>query len=632
MKYARVKKLNYGGVIAQAGTTVGGILEKTAYNPNGSVNDGRYIAGKALSRGAQGAGIGTMIAPGIGTIIGGGIGLVAGVFEGAKGSKKMMAERDAQMQAEAAEQQRLQEEAAEQARLEAEYQAQQQEIYNQNYYTDPTKNVRGIQGASIYAKFGARIPVRGGHLERLADNAALADGKTHEQGGIQLHGAGQPLAEIEDDEVIDNDKVFSATLKLADGTTIAENAMKYSKMKGKMEPKIHSTDYRAKNTARRMTDNANLELEKLFQVQESMKPSSARSKMRNGGYLSYGEGGGVPDRSVYGPFTQATDPYAQGTQGVMTRGFDADAYQREMDKLQGSQNLQEEPDYTDDSLEKFWASDKSAAPGVSTGLGDSTGSTYAPASSRFGKAGDVLNQGLEIVTPFIDNIVNARLQKQAPEVPRPIMRKALTLKGAPLPTNYDISKSLSSVNDAYRNFSQNIDLNTNNSQVARGNKASAYAQSLRAKGELYQQKGNMETQMVSNSIRNNQRISEMNLMNKQNIDNTNAGLTDQYNMNNYLRSDRLLDAKSANIANATEDAMTLIQDRNMRGLDTEKMYLSTLEDPSGAGISRMIGTSTMDKWASDPRKYSDIERKLESAGQTKALQEFHATYGRKKKK
>lgn len=565
-----------GGSAGMAATMGGEMLAANPYNENGSVNDGRYIAGKALSRAGSGVAAGAAFGP-WGMAIGGAAGLGVGLYEGITGSKKLMKQRDEQMAADEQEKADQAAKEAEQARLDEEYKAQQQQSWNQSYVAAHPE-LRGTN-ASIYA---------GGGLLPIANGIVKAEGAKHEQGGIPLQANGRTVAEVEDDEIIDGDKVFSDRLKL-DGKSYAEHAEKLGKKRSKFEDMAKSARFRDHNTAERMLAKVDNDLDTLFMTQQASKAPFPVKKAYGGRIRKYGYGDELPETVTPGVLPASgvnmaqapgTNPnFMYGVQGLSTGNGGA------------------EEDYSGGNQKVNWAR---AVPQV-----------------------------LGMAAPFIDNIYNAGLIKKTPQIPKPNYRQAYNQTAMPMKTSIDISKPLADVNDYYRTHTGNIDSYTANSNVGRANKAAGFSRVLDARGNLFTGKENAETALINQNNMNVQGVNNSNIRNRQDITNQNYALTDDYNMKKAMREDNILRAKGQNVANATEDSMKVIQDMNMRQLDKDRIMADALKYNDGAGYARMIGTPQMDELMRDPQYYAQVDKALEKSGQTKAQKDFRKRYGKK---
>ena len=146
---------------------------------------------------------------------------------------------------------------------------------------DPMKQV-GYNGmlAPIVEQYA-----KGGLLSPIASNTVKAEGDTHEEGGISLQKNGRVYAEVEDQEIIDGNNVYSDRLKLGNKTyaSIAENL---GKQKGKYEKLAKSNNYRDKNTVERGVNNVQRKLDNLFEIQENSKPPVNNAPiLADGGYI-----------------------------------------------------------------------------------------------------------------------------------------------------------------------------------------------------------------------------------------------------------------------------------------------------------------------------------------------------------
>lgn len=143
--------------------------------------------------------------------------------------------------------------------------------------TTPT-NVTPVQAYGGRMAVPYSMKATGGNLVPLASDVTKAVGDTHEQDsngdgmtGITLHNQGQPLAEVENQEVMNGSHVYSDRLKVKPGVTFAKMAETLGRKKGKFEEGTESTNYREKNSANRMTSNIDKDLDILFAKQEQLK-------------------------------------------------------------------------------------------------------------------------------------------------------------------------------------------------------------------------------------------------------------------------------------------------------------------------------------------------------------------------
>jgi hypothetical protein len=398
--------------------------------------------------------------------------------------------------------------------------------------TQPLVSNNAMGGYAKSFAYGGSTPVPGGKLTKLAKDTVVAEGNTHQQGGIDLQENGKTYAEIEKDEVVDGNQVYSARLKLDNGKTYAEMAEKFGKEKGKAEEKTQSLKTITANTGKRTLANATLKLDELFQHQQLTK-----------------EALGIKDNSQ---------------------------------------------------------------------------------TPKFSNGGSWANAGSSLV-PYIDNAYNQYLINKTPQVPEYTTKEAINETALPLKTNYNIDPALYAADTDYKRFKTNVDQNTSNSNDAKGNKLAAFSSLLTNKSNLYGQKENIETQLKNQDLMNTQGVLNRNTQNAQDIRNTNLAQQDKYNWAKMERTQNMNLAKSANVANATEDAIKGIQDKNMKNLDEEKIMTDSLKYNNGAGFARLVGSKTMDNLIkSDSRHYTTIEKALKDSNQVKALADFYNKYGQPK--
>ena len=166
----------------------------------------------------------------------------------------------------------------------------------------------------------------GGDLKQLSSDAVVAEGNKHEEStidntsGIKLSAPGKPnFLEVEDDEVINENRVFSDRLFLDKKTSIADIAKKLSKNQGKNEENLNNTDVITKNTAKRNLANIEKNLNKLFFLQEASKEAMGLEDNGNkkvfGGYSVTGgstgnTGGGSTGGGNSMNFTKSLEKFA----------------------------------------------------------------------------------------------------------------------------------------------------------------------------------------------------------------------------------------------------------------------------------------------------------------------------------
>lgn len=411
------------------------------------------------------------------------------------------------------------------------------------------------------------IKAEGGDLKPIASNTSLAVGNKHEQGGIDLITNNQPLAEIEGEEVINGSKVYSDRLKVSPGKTYAMVAQKLGNKKGNIEKNINETDSRSKNSAKRMLSHIDQDLENLYNLQEI-------TKVQNG------------------IVTQPVNNAPIGANGLDLMELPEDPKLRE---LGFAKNGMTNPQAGKSSYSNVdW-----------TSLG-------------------------QMALPLLDNVVNAHLTNNTPEVPLPTKKVAIDLKPVTLKTDYNINASLNDADRQYQMLNKDFNENTSNSATARANKLQAFSTLLGSKNTLYNLKENTETDLKNKNNMNVQGVLNSNRSNRQTIENGNLAAADSYNWNKMLREGDIQGRKASNAADLTNDLMAGAQDYNFKNADEEKIMTDALQYNDAAGFSRLVGSNTMDGIIrSDSNAYSQIEKALKGAGQNEALRRFYERYGSK---
>jgi len=131
------------------------------------------------SRTAQGAALGTMIAPGVGTAIGGGVGAIAGGVESYMNGQAAKANNDLLY---------AQEKDMNLKRLSNANRQAGVNLMDYNHNISQAGNSL-LRAAGGYVNQQQGIPVQGGQLQQVNSTDSVAQGRTHEQGGIQIPGA-----------------------------------------------------------------------------------------------------------------------------------------------------------------------------------------------------------------------------------------------------------------------------------------------------------------------------------------------------------------------------------------------------------------------------------------------------------
>ncbi len=402
----------------------------------------------------------------------------------------------------------------------------------------------------------------GGDMKQLSTDVELAVGNTHEKGGITMfNDKGKPYAEIEDKEVVKDDKVYSDRLDYKPGITYASMATKLGIEKGKFENNLKSSDIHKKNTAERMVQRKDTELAKLFTNQEN-------SKKAYGGFLSN------MDKNSNTTGAKEVKRYFQD-------GGDGLDPNTPNPAILGNRNLEDYKPLFDKASDFTGIGIGNDLPFKEENIGDigiglptdqtynmgnidTTNPLYHPTSvntnSKPANQRSIPNYGnlisnLTKGAGFASDIYNAKLINEAPQLPNPRLEQPIKLN-----TEYNIQPQLSENRDAYKDFARGVDANMSSSNIGIANKAAAYAQRLKSSNELFGQKANIETGLKNQETLANQGVTNRNLAKLSSYD------TEQYN-----RTKEIQGAKSANIADVTERIGKIGRESSEEKLDNQRI-------------------------------------------------------------
>jgi hypothetical protein len=172
-------------------------------------------------------------------------------------------------------------------------------------FDDYTKNIDDV--IDYYAD-GGKLPTlssmgkyntTGGKLKPIADGVVEVQGNKHGEKtidnsyGVTLHKGNQPIAEVEDKEVMveqpDGDMVFSARLKDEKGVSFANRMKQLAKKRNKLEKDLDKNyDTKSRNSIERKLAGLNMAEEVLKIKQEEVKFEEGQAeldKLANGGKI-----------------------------------------------------------------------------------------------------------------------------------------------------------------------------------------------------------------------------------------------------------------------------------------------------------------------------------------------------------
>jgi hypothetical protein len=299
-----------------------------------------------------------------------------------------------------------------------------------------TQGYKGYDDSSLYL-------AGGGRLKNIAPETVKVQGASHEQGGVNLSSG----ENVEAGEVIYKDKIFSKRLG-TDNLSFADKASKIIKQNEKY--KNYKNRFGA-NTAQRMEERTEKELNNLFQEQESFK---AANNIPDD--MGFGE-----EAAAGGKRKQYNISYAQPLSSPYTSGQIPTAPQQQIvppTTASGSYQT-----YNPIKKEKF---------------------DYSPYAATVG-----------------DNIINLGLNLSTPEIPKPNLNRDL-----PLNTRYNAENAISTNKENILDSNRDIDANTANSNTAVARKMANQLELMKSNNQIYAQKENIETQLKNANIQNTQRV------------------------------------------------------------------------------------------------------------------------------
>jgi hypothetical protein len=166
---------------------------------------------------------------------------------------------------------------------------------------------------------------------------------------------------------------------------------------------------------------------------------------------------------------------------------------------------------------------------------------------------------------FIDNAMNLGLTMGSPKLPKPIYKRARSLK-----TNVNVNPQVGAVKNAVSSTVDNIAANTSSSNIARANMASARLRGSEQLGAIYANKENIETQLKNSDT-----------MNKQGVDFTNVDMTNNQNMLEFTRDNDISSRLSANVADLSKNLGEAQTKTQLDSHYDEIMLLELLNDKTG---------------------------------------------------
>ena len=472
---------------------------------------------------------------------------------------------------------------------------------------------------------------KGGNLVPIGNGVEEAVGNQHNEedidgvSGIQLSKNGEPVAEIENKEVVvDGDTVYSHQLKYDGKQSYADKMRKITAKRNKLEKEQNSAkDKRVKNTIERKLAGLNMAEEALFTHQEHRKYAEG-IKVANtfafGGKLPKLALGGtseplpVPDWKKRFLLTEKEGKYKGWYKNVIgeyqhptNKNIIVDKHGNSMYKFNTSTNNNnkvpfpttaelnaKDVDWNQTKIQptvpKMLDADKNGIPdlvqapsavnaptmqplvktGATTGVTTGAGVGATATKGIGSQVGDV---ALQLAPMLIDNIGNFLLTKNTPKLPTPLLNKV-----EPLETKVNVNPQLAEIRRTSKALKDNILFNTSNSNNAKNNLVATALASNRQANEILGAKENQEVQ-----LRN------ANSQNKQMVGNMNNATMNEHSFRNYQRSNDIRSQYSANLADLSKDINNVITSNRLDKQFDANTIANLSDDEFGSKAAIYIG-------------------------------------------
>jgi hypothetical protein len=180
-----------------------------------------------------------------------------------------------------------------------------------------------------------------------------------------------------------------------------------------------------------------------------------------------------------------------------------------------------------------------------------------PSTDNTGKNINAMYDIAGSVLPFVDNIVNARNIKKTPEVPVPEPFKAV-----PLITDLNYSPAYANIDRSLQTGLRGVGQYGSGLGNILSNRSKLFTDALVAKGNIAAEEINREVQLKNQSR-----------LNSQGVGMQNTAQTNNYNTMVMQRKAEIISKMSENMAEAVEDALLLVRERNMKEYDKKRFEL-----------------------------------------------------------
>ena len=435
---------------------------------------------------------------------------------------------------------------------------------------------------------------KGGNLVPIGDGVEEAIGNQHNEenidgvSGIQLSKNGEPVAEIENKEVVvDGDTVYSHQLKYDGKQSYADKMRKITAKRNKLEKEQNTAkDRRIKNTIERKLAGLNMAEEALFTHQEHRKYAEG-IKVAD----SFAFGGKLPKFSGGGNIFTDTN---NGKKYRLVNGkkqyfidFDPIKTAKEEEIKLNTELNKKDIDWNNPAP-KMLDNDKNNIPDlvqapsavnaptmqplVTATAGATTGATTAGAGAK-GIGSQIGSAALQLAPMLIDNIGNLLLTKNTPKLPTPLLNKVEHLE-----TKVNVNPQLAEIRRTNKAVKDNILFNTSNSNNAKNNLVATALAGNRQANEIL---GGKENQEIA--------LKNADHQNKQMVANTNNATMNEHKFRQYQRSNDINSQYSANLADLSKDIGNVITSNKLDKQFDASTLANLSDDALGEKAAIYIG-------------------------------------------
>lgn len=445
---------------------------------------------------------------------------------------------------------------------------------------------------------------KGGNLVPIGDGVEEAVGNQHNEetidgvSGIQLSKNGEPVAEIENKEVVvDGDTVYSHQLKYDGKQSYADKMRKITAKRNKLEKEQNNTkDKRVKNTIERKLAGLNMAEEALFTHQEHRKYAEGIKvantfafggklpKFSNGGNV-YTDTNGKRYRLVNGKKQYFIDFDPIKTAKEEEIALNTALNKKDVDWNASTLNIQPLATTGAGEVAKAKAVARATAgvvsiPGageVANAVGAAKGATTAGTTTAGAAAKGIGSQigsaALQLAPMLIDNIGNLLLTKNTPKLPAPLLNKVEHLE-----TKVNVNPQLAEIRRTNKAVKDNILFNTSNSNNAKNNLVATALAGNRQANEIL---GGKENQEIA--------LKNADHQNKQMVSNTNNATMNEHRFRQYQRSNDINSQYSANLADLSKDIGNVITSNKLDKQFDASTLANLADDKLGEKAAIYIG-------------------------------------------